>query len=102
MVSWIEDFANTYKSHTGRDVIIYTAASWWNQCTGSSAHFASTNPLWVAHYGVETPTLPAGWGVYTFWQYSSTGSVSGVSGDCDVDVFNGSHDRLLALANNTP
>lgn len=101
MVSWIHDFANTYKADTGRDVVIYTTASWWSSCTGGSTDFGSTNPLWVANWGASSPAMPAGWGTYTFWQYADDGSVSGVSGAVDSDVFNGSQDRLLALANNT-
>ena len=102
MRNWITDFANTYKSRTGRDVVIYTAASWWNQCTGSWTGRGTLNPLWVAHYTTGSPAIPAGWPVYTMWQYTSTGSVSGVSGNVDRNVFNGSRDRLIALANNTP
>ena len=102
MVSWIHDFANTYKAKTSRDVVIYTTASWWSSCTGGNTGFGSTNPLWVAHWGVSSPTKPAGWGVYTFWQYADSGTVSGISGNVDHDTFNGSSARLLALANNTP
>ncbi|GLZ75578.1 hypothetical protein Afil01_03850 [Actinorhabdospora filicis] len=99
--NWITDFANTYKSRTGRDVVIYTAASWWNQCTGSWTGRGTTNPLWVAHYTTGSPAIPAGWPVYTIWQYTSSGSVPGISGNADRNVFNGSRARLLALANNT-
>jgi GH25 family lysozyme M1 (1,4-beta-N-acetylmuramidase) len=35
------------------------------------------------------------------WQYTSSGRVSGVSGNVDRDKFNGTRSRLLALANNT-
>lgn len=34
-------------------------------------------------------------------QYTSSGSVSGISGGIDRNYFNGSRARLLALANNT-
>jgi GH25 family lysozyme M1 (1,4-beta-N-acetylmuramidase) len=101
MVAWIHDFADTYKADTSRDVVIYTTASWWSSCTGGSTDFGSTNPLWVANWDTSSPAMPAGWGTYTFWQYADDGSVSGVSGAVDSDVFNGSADRLLALANNT-
>jgi hypothetical protein len=49
--------------------------------------------LWIAHWGTSSPTLPAGnWGGHgwTFWQYSSCGSVTGISGCVDLDRFNGS------------
>jgi GH25 family lysozyme M1 (1,4-beta-N-acetylmuramidase) len=102
MRSWIMDFYNTYKARTGRDIVIYTSPSWWNTCTGSWSGMASLAPLWVAHWTTaSSPTLPGGFGVWTVWQYTSTGSVSGISGNVDRDWFNGSRDRLLALANNT-
>ena len=102
MRNWITDFYNTYKSRTGRDVVIYTTASWWNTCTGSWTGMGGKAPLWVAHWGASSPTLPAGFPTWTVWQYTSTGSVSGISGNVDRNYFNGSRDRLLALANNTP
>ncbi|MEV6790849.1 lysozyme [Streptomyces sp. NPDC051320] len=94
MVSWIRAFTNTYKSLTGRDAVIYTATSWWTQCTGNSGAFGSTNPLWIARYNTSPGTLPAGWGYQTMWQYTSTGPTVG-----DHDKFNGAFDRVQALAN---
>ncbi|MFJ5835203.1 lysozyme [Streptomyces shenzhenensis] len=94
MVSWIADFLNTYKARTGRDAVIYTATSWWTQCTGNYGGFASANPLWIARYAADVGTLPAGWGYYTMWQYTSTGPTVG-----DHDKFNGALDRVQALAN---
>ncbi len=41
-----------------------------------------------------TPFEPWGSGVWHTWQYSSTASVSGVSGNCDVDVLNGTYSAL--------
>ncbi|MGQ4512316.1 GH25 family lysozyme [Streptomyces sp. DW26H14] len=94
MVSWIKDFVKTYKARTSRDAVIYTATSWWKQCTGDYAGFAKTNPLWVARYSTSPGALPKGWGFHTIWQYTSTGPTVG-----DRDKFNGSMDRLKALAN---
>lgn len=94
MVSWIRDFVNTYKARTGRDAVIYTATSWWQSCTGNNASFGATNPLWVARYNTTVGTLPAGWGFYTIWQYTSSGPTVG-----DHNHFNGALDRVQALAN---
>ncbi|RMI37662.1 lysozyme [Streptomyces triticirhizae] len=94
MVDWIRDFSDTYRAHTGRDVVIYTTTDWWTQCTGNNASFGSTNPLWIARYASTPGTLPAGWGFWTFWQYTSTGPTVG-----DHNLFNGAMDRLQALAN---
>ncbi|MEV5011676.1 MULTISPECIES: lysozyme [unclassified Streptomyces] len=94
MVSWIADFLKTYKARTGREAVIYTATSWWTQCTGNYGGFASKNPLWIARYASTAGTLPAGWGYYTMWQYTSSGPTVG-----DHDRFNGALDRVKALAN---
>lgn len=102
MQSWILDFYNTYKSKTGRDVVIYTSPSWWNTCTGGWSGMSARSPLWVASWTTASdPTLPSGFPYATVWQYTSTGSVSGISGNVDRDRFNGDRTRLLALANNT-
>ncbi|MDF3297919.1 lysozyme [Streptomyces tropicalis] len=94
MTGWIADFLATYRARTGRDAVIYTATSWWTQCTGDHAGFASASPLWIARYAADPGTLPAGWGYYTMWQYTSTGPTVG-----DHDRFNGALDRVQALAN---
>ncbi|MFJ8748178.1 lysozyme [Streptomyces sp. NPDC102441] len=94
MVAWIRDFVNTYKARTGRDAVIYTATSWWKDCTGNNAGFGTTNPLWVARYNTTVGELPAGWGVHTMWQYTSSGPTVG-----DHNHFNGALDRVVALAN---
>jgi GH25 family lysozyme M1 (1,4-beta-N-acetylmuramidase) len=94
MVSWIRDFVNRYKYRTGRDPVIYTATSWWKQCTGNYGGFATTNPLWIARYASTVGELPAGWAYYTMWQYTSTGPTVG-----DHNHFNGDITRVRALAN---
>lgn len=93
MVSWIADFSNTYHSKTGVYPVIYTTTDWWTTCTGNSAAFASTNPLWLARYASAVGTLPAGWSYETFWQYADSGSNPG-----DQDIFNGDAAGLKSLA----
>lgn len=94
MVSWIRDFVNRYKARTGREAVIYTATSWWTECTGNYAGFGATNPLWVARYASTVGALPAGWSTYTMWQYTSTGPTVG-----DHDKFNGTVEKLRAFSN---
>lgn len=102
MDSWILDFYTTYKSKTGRDVVIYTSPSWWNTCTGDWSGMTSRSPLFIADWTTASnPTIPAAFSYATLWQYTDAGSVSGVSGAVDRDRFNGDSSRLLALANNT-
>jgi GH25 family lysozyme M1 (1,4-beta-N-acetylmuramidase) len=96
MVNWISDFLNEYANRTGRWATIYTTTDWWTTCTGNSGAFGGNDPLAIANYNGTPDPLPAGWGFYTFWQWADSGTFPG-----DQDVFNGTADRLVALANNS-
>jgi GH25 family lysozyme M1 (1,4-beta-N-acetylmuramidase) len=89
MRSWIEAFVSTADRLTGQLPIIYTAAEWWNACTGGTRDF-SADPLWVAWYQNGPPHLPRGWATWTFWQYTSSGTVRGVDspGATDLSEYN--------------
>lgn len=101
MRGWIQSFLDRYRTRTGRHAIIYTTTSWWTSCTGNWSGPWSTSPLWIARWASTPGTLPAGAPFWSFWQYTSTGSVSGISGNVDRNHWNGTIDRLIALANNT-
>ncbi|SDX92307.1 Lyzozyme M1 (1,4-beta-N-acetylmuramidase), GH25 family [Micromonospora pattaloongensis] len=101
MRNWIQDFLNTYRSRTGRYAVIYTTTNFWNTCTGNWTAPWANHPLWVARWSSTVGALPAGASVWSFWQYTATGRVSGISGDVDRNYWNGTRDRLVALANNT-
>jgi lysozyme len=53
--------------------------------------------LWIAHYGVDAPLVPAPWSKWTFWQTGEKGQVPGI-GACDVNVFNGNLTQLEAFS----
>jgi GH25 family lysozyme M1 (1,4-beta-N-acetylmuramidase) len=95
MVSWIAGFLNEYYARTGRWATIYTTTNWWQQCTGNYAGFGAS-PLWIARWSDNVGPLPAGWSTYTFWQWTN----QPVEFPGDQDVFNGSQEALVALANN--
>ncbi|MBO0706751.1 MAG: hydrolase [Candidatus Dormibacteraeota bacterium] len=97
MVSWIASFSDEIQARTGHLPIIYTNASWWNQCTGGSSGFAH-NLLWLGAYKTFTPTLPGGWDGLAFWQYTNTGVVPGISNSTDLSYFPGGASGLGALA----
>jgi GH25 family lysozyme M1 (1,4-beta-N-acetylmuramidase) len=94
MVSWIRDFVTEVRVRTGQPAMIYTATSWWNQCTGANGSFGA-NPLFIANYNGSPGTLPPGWSTWTMWQYAASGSLPG-----DQDVFNGDASDLAALVGN--
>ena len=81
---------------TGKKPIVYTGKYFWNDNVQSSAYL--NNPLWLAAYTTGCPDTPRPWTKWTFWQYASTGSVSGISGNVDVNVFDGTLAQLEELA----
>jgi GH25 family lysozyme M1 (1,4-beta-N-acetylmuramidase) len=93
MVSWINDFVNTYHAATTQYPLIYTSTSWWQLCTGNNGSFGSKSPLVVARYASSVGTLPNGWSYYTIWQNSDSATWGG-----DSDVFNGDLSQLQKIA----
>lgn len=87
LVANLSQFLAALQQASGRTPMIYTGPSFWNSL-GTSAF--GGYPLWVAEYGVSQPKIPSGWASWAFWQYAETGSVSGIQGNVDLDVFNGS------------
>ena len=84
MVAWIQSFIAEMKKDSGKTPIIYTSTSWWDTCTGGSILF-SADPLWLASWGVSSPSIPSSWINLTFWQYSDSGAVAGIGGTVDLD-----------------
>lgn len=41
-------------------------------------------PLWLAHWGIDEPSIPC-----LFWQYTSDGSVDGINGRVDMNYYYG-------------
>lgn len=76
------------KAKLGRDPIIYTGFYFWRDSVGDPN--MSTSALWHAQYtSASCPTIAASWDTWSIWQYSSTGSVVGISGNVDMDRWNG-------------
>ena len=50
----------------------------------------------VAAYGVSSPPLPVGWASWTFWQYTSSATIPGITGNVDASYSNGAIAALVA------
>ena len=98
MVAWIADFSNTVLSRTGIRPTIYSTTSWWTTCTGNNPNFGADSLFiarWPSDVSQGAGTLPAGWGSYTFWQFSDQGTLPG-----DQDQYNGDIASLHLYASN--
>jgi GH25 family lysozyme M1 (1,4-beta-N-acetylmuramidase) len=83
--------------------VIYTSSC--NYCPFNSN--LSQWGCWAANYNGQSPQTGTPWDVcsscnpwggtyWNFWQYTSSGSVAGITGNVDRDVFNGTATELAA------
>ena len=92
VTQWILDWLNRVTERIGVRPMIYTSPNGWQTRTGNTTAVAAAGytVLWVAHWGVSAPTVPAGnWNGngWTFWQYGNCGAVAGIDGCVDVDWY---------------
>lgn len=65
----------------GYDALIYGSPDWIYQNLNLS--LLTDHEIWLAHY-VDRSEFPY---KYRMWQYSATGRVDGIEGDCDLDIY---------------
>jgi lysozyme len=94
--TWTQAFCAEVQRLTHRPPIIYTGYYFWRDNVGAPTNNLNC-PLWMARYNTTPLPLPSAWTTWSFWQYSSTGSTPGVTGNCDQDNFNGSATNLQNL-----
>jgi len=103
---WVTSFLDEVVRLTGlprKRVLVYTGAWWWKPRTANYAGPANAgHPLWLSAYvgesRIESQDLPGPWPVWRFWQWTSSGTVPGVNGRIDKNVFNGTYRGLWWLS----
>lgn len=106
---WIRNFAAVVESRLGLKPIIYTGGSFTTQLLEPDI---SQFPLWMYYqtgandFAAAFPPSTSALGIwggqgYTFWQWSGTGSVAGIS-PIDRDVFAGTLQDLQMFTNAVP
>ena len=88
ILAGIQVWLTAVEQATGRAPVLYTNPSFWAGL-GTGASGFGRFPLWIAEYGVTAPKVPEGWTTWTFWQFSESGSVPGIQGPVDLDLFQG-------------
>ncbi len=97
LTQWVNEWMDRVEARTGVAPVIYASATYANWCLDASL---TPHPLWIPYWtggDVQSgdPPTTGVWQGWTFWQYSSTGTVPGINGAVDVDIFNGSYTNLL-------
>ncbi len=93
--SWALTFLNTVSSLTHKKPMLYTYPHFFQTALASNPVFHGYS-LWIADYnGRSAPTTTLGWQIWTFWQYTSSATVSGIpGGSIDMSRYNGSSSLL--------
>jgi lysozyme len=89
--TWLEQV----EAATGVQPILYMSPGFADEYAAPAS--LAAYPLWIADYGVSQPTLPTGWTTWLIWQYSESGTMTGVTGTVDLDEVNGPITELLAV-----
>lgn len=108
--AWVKEFKRLTGGHP---VIGYYPRWYWDQTGRPDLSFFDT--IWQSRYvsGSGSPTglfsrVPAAWWTtfgsepISILQFSSSGTVAGISGHCDVNAYRGTLAELRALALGTP
>jgi len=104
---WVKGYLGRIYERTGARGVIYTSPTFWRNNMADTNWFAINGyrTLWVAHWISDpAPTVPGGnWGGtgWTFWQYTSSGSVPGITGRVDLNRYSGT-DFSPVLLTTTP
>jgi GH25 family lysozyme M1 (1,4-beta-N-acetylmuramidase) len=94
LTRWILTWLRRVHERIGVRPMVYTSPRGWAERTGNTTAVAEAgyDVLWVAHWGVREPALPArNWGGngWSLWQRSDCGSVPGIRGCVDVNQLAG-------------
>lgn len=97
---FISSFVQRVFTVTGERPIIYTYPNFWSTKVGGDNTFKCH--LWIAHYGVKQPTVPAPFKRWLFWQFTDKQRTPGIAGPADHNYFNGDVSDLRTLVKNLP
>ncbi|MFB7454005.1 GH25 family lysozyme [Streptomyces sp. NPDC056194] len=101
--SQVAAFLTKVKDAFGISPIVYTSKDFTNTCLGGKTAPLANSPLWIPRYKSGT-TEPASIGgrSWSIWQYTDRGSVSGIDGHVDRNVYKGTLTQLRRLAHLAP
>ena len=91
--TWVRTFLDRVYARTGERAMIYTSPAFWKNNMGDTQSFADgrlPHPVDRAlDHGPERDVPAANWGGngWTFWQYTSNGTVAGITGRVDLDRY---------------
>ncbi|MFF4145963.1 peptidoglycan-binding protein [Streptomyces sp. NPDC001698] len=83
----------------GVNPIVYTSKDFADTCLRGKVSALANSPLWQPRYkSGSTEPAPVGGRSWSIWQYTEHGSVPGISGHVDHNVYKGTLTQLRRLA----
>lgn len=86
------EWLNIVERHYGVKPILYTYYKFKTEYLADSVF--NQYPYWIAHYYVDSVEYQGPW---KFWQHTDAGSLPGIKGPVDFDIYNGSFYDLRRL-----
>jgi len=98
---WVSEWLALAEQALGVKPLIYSG-HWYMEPHGLLNPALGQYPLWYASYQPNPPPAPTGWQTISIWQHSSSGTVPGIPGDCDLNRFFGTAADLAQLGKAAP
>lgn len=90
LVHYMRRWLYVVEAHFQKKPIIYTNLNFYNDYL--AGHFQEY-PIWIARYSYQKPELGDNQ-PWQFWQYGNNGSLPGIKGAVDFNVFHGTKDEF--------
>lgn len=102
LTRWTRTWLTRVEARLGVRPVLYTSPGFVaSELTGGKRIARDLAPhLWVAHWRTDAPALPAGdWAGrgWSFWQWTDRGTVPGIEGPVDRNVYSGAPLRRLTV-----
>lgn len=101
---WARDWMSAVGERLNANPWLYSFGPFLNAMDTSGLQ---QHPLWIARYGANNGSIPSTrphtdrWPNFTMWQFTSEGRQAGISGRCDLSLFEGTEEELVRLVGGT-
>lgn len=87
--NWVQAWLDGCQQRLGAKPILYVGASFSANQLGGCKGLGDYAHLWIADWGDTEPAYPTEWSGWSFWQYTNKGTITGITGNVDLDYAAG-------------
>jgi lysozyme len=101
-INRIQQMLDGVQAGLGVKPMLYMSSSFNSEELNNTSQFNSYK-LWVADYTTDPqPQVPSAWKSWDFWQHTDSGTVPGITGGVDMDLFNGPEASIPTITTAAP